>query len=135
MPRLSRINRAGVLMGICTIFLATLPVVAGILPVTSEQGTGTVHRVEIRQFTFVPKTITIHAGDSVEWVNLDIAPHTATAVRTSAAGSPDWNTGRLDQAQRRRITFSEVGHADYLCLYHPVMKGSVIVVPDDGNAP
>src|SRR5439155_563684 len=46
--------------------------------------------VEMKGFAFVPETVEINVGDSVQWVNRDTAQHTAT--RTDA---PAFNTGLL----------------------------------------
>ena len=35
--------------------------------------------VVIRAFKFEPATVTVNVGDTVEWKNDDIVPHTATA--------------------------------------------------------
>jgi plastocyanin len=35
----------------------------------------------IREFKFEPATVTVHIGDTVEWKNDDIVPHSATAER------------------------------------------------------
>ena len=36
------------------------------------------HEVEIAGFVFTPQTIKVKQGDSITWINRDIAPHTAT---------------------------------------------------------
>src|SRR5438445_9393920 len=41
------------------------------------------HRIVINRFQYQPPVLEISAGDTVEWVNQDIVPHTATAVSRS----------------------------------------------------
>ena len=78
--------------------------------------------IMIRKFAFEPKTLTIQLGASVRWTNEDSAPHTATSVDQS------WDTGGLEKHQTGMITFQKTGTYPYFCLYHPHMKGEIIVV-------
>lgn len=80
-----------------------------------------VHRVLIQQFTFVPGRLEIRAGDRVEWVNRDIAPHTATA------DDPAWSSGNLTRGQSVQIDFLDAGRVVYFCSHHPHMRGEIIV--------
>ncbi len=80
-----------------------------------------VHQVKIEKFRFVPADLTIRQGDSVEWINLDIAPHTATE------DNKVWDTGRLNKDQITSVTFSTPGAQSYFCRYHPSMRGQIIV--------
>ena len=79
-------------------------------------------RVEISRFRFAPADVTIRPGQRVEWLNLDIAPHTAT---DDAGG---WDTGRLDRGQSASAAFTEPGVHAYRCLFHPAMRGTVTVL-------
>lgn len=80
------------------------------------------HTVEIHEFKYVPEVIKIKPGDSIRWVNKDIAPHTATASDNS------WDTGEIKFNQSKTILFakdsskSEELITDYFCIYHPHMK-------------
>ncbi|MBA5775890.1 cupredoxin family copper-binding protein [Stappia sp. F7233] len=84
---------------------------------------GETHQVVIERFEFVPATITIRAGDAIEFVNRDIAPHTATEVEG------EWDTTELAKGQASRLEFAAAGTSDYFCAFHPHMKGKVIVTP------
>ena len=77
------------------------------------------HVVEIRQFKFYPATLTVKRGDRVEFKNLDVAPHTATAEQ--------WDSGNLARGQTWTLTANEAGTFEYICAYHPAMKGRLIV--------
>ena len=59
--------------------------------------------VRISGFVFTPERLEIFEGDTVIWINDDVAPHTATAV------DGDWDTGRLRKGQQASHTF---------CLYN-----------------
>ena len=81
------------------------------------------HEVEvsIARFVFVPERVEILVGDSITWTNEDAAPHTATAEDGA------WDTGRLKRGESGRITFDTPGEYPHFCVYHPHMKGTVVV--------
>ncbi len=109
----------GVLRG-ATLAAAFAAVTAPAPPAPAEAG-GRVHRVTIERFAFRPATIEIRPGDTVEWVNRDTAPHTATS-RPRA-----WDSGGLAKGRSYRRTFRAPGAVDYFCVYHPHMRGRVVV--------
>ena len=75
------------------------------------------HVIEIRDFLFTPDALNITVGDTVTWVNLDVVPHTATAVDGS------WDSGSLEQGDEWSLVIETVGVIDYLCTFHPQMVG------------
>ena len=77
--------------------------------------------VTIKDFSFGPSTITIHAGDTVTWVNGGPSTHTATA-----AGM--FNTGVLHAGQSASHQFTHAGTFSYRCSIHPFMRGTVTVL-------
>jgi|GEM_PF-4335873 len=79
------------------------------------------HIVEIRDFKFVPETITVKAGDRITWKNFDVVPHTATAIGKA------WDSGNLGLDAEWSLIVKKSDGGDYLCLYHPVMQGRVII--------
>ncbi|MGB1034718.1 MAG: cupredoxin domain-containing protein [Primorskyibacter sp.] len=79
------------------------------------------HVVEIRGHAFHPASLTIGKGDSVEFVNKDRAPHTATHVDGA------FDTGRLGRNQNAKMQFKGAGRYSYFCAVHPSMKGEIIV--------
>lgn len=79
------------------------------------------HVVVIEKFGFSPASLTVKPGDSIEWVNRDIAPHTATALEGA------WDSGELTRTRSASITVSELGTFEYICAFHPQMRGEVIV--------
>ena len=38
-----------------------------------------------------------------------------------------YDTGRLQQGQSGKVTFSAAGSFDYICVIHPAMKGTITV--------
>lgn len=77
------------------------------------------HRVEIRQFKFVPETLNVKPGDAIVWVNIDIVPHTVTALDGS------WDSGNIDiEAEWHTIVVASMS-GKYYCRYHPAMTGAV----------
>lgn len=79
------------------------------------------HTVQIKGFAFEPAEITVSAGDTIEFINADGAPHTATADNSS------FDTGRLSKGEAGAVQFSEAGTFDYFCKFHPGMRAKVIV--------
>ncbi len=77
--------------------------------------------IHIRNFAYVPDTVTIHPGQTVRFVMDDETPHTVTAVDKS------FDSGNLDQKATWKHTFATEGTYKYFCAYHPYMKGTVIV--------
>ena len=105
-----------VVIGLALLWVA-LAFAAGAMP--ARGGTGTV--VDIADFAFEPAELTITAGETVTWTNLDGVAHTATATDGS------WDTGLLDEGESGSITFTTPGTYDYRCTPHPSMTGRIIV--------
>lgn len=128
MPRLNRPSRetGGVPLNLARFLVVFFCVVAGWIASTDVQAERdnqpVVHQVKIEKFRFVPAELTIRPGDSVEWINLDIAPHTATQ------DGKLWDTRRLNKNQTAVISFTEPGIQSYICRYHPAMRGQIIVL-------
>lgn len=78
------------------------------------------HTVSIEGMKFSPAVITVQAGDTVVWHNKDIVPHTVTA-----AGKLD--SGTVAAGQRWTWKATADGRVEYVCTFHPGMKGTVIV--------
>ena len=78
--------------------------------------------VEIVDFTFSPRELTVATGETVTWRNDD--PYAHWVVSTT----PDvLDSGELSQAQAYNKTFSQAGTYDYYCNIHNYMKASVTV--------
>jgi plastocyanin len=76
-------------------------------------------QVRIINFTFSPATVTIRAGQTVEWTNDDTVAHT---VDLSGVIS-----NVLDRGDHYAQTFAAPGTYAYICSIHPFMHGTVVV--------
>lgn len=85
------------------------------------------HVVEIRGFEFRPAVLEVAAGDTVVWINRDLAPHTATGT-----GNARWDTGTLSEGEQGSYIAEGEGEQPYYCELHPIMKGKLIVRGSDG---
>ena len=83
-----------------------------------------VHTVTIEGSTFTPAVVTAHVGDRVVWVNKDFMPHTATGRGNT------FDSGLLAPDASWTLTLQTRGTIDYVCTYHPTMRGTLTV----GNA-
>jgi plastocyanin len=77
--------------------------------------------VHMRDFAYAPATVTVAAGQGVQFVQDDATPHTVTASDKS------FDSGNLDQHATWSHTFAKPGTYAYICAYHPNMKGTVVV--------
>jgi plastocyanin len=96
---------------------------AGTPQPAAEEGdaAGQVTRVGMASMRFAPAELRVKAGATVEWVNDDEVPHTATAK------DQRWDSGMLQKGQSWRRTFPTPGRYPYFCQVHPFMKGVVVV--------
>jgi plastocyanin len=78
-------------------------------------------QVSAKNFMFTPASITVKAGTTVTWVNLDEEPHTVF----SDAGL--FRSSALDTRERFSFKFEKAGTYHYLCTIHPRMLGTVVV--------
>ena len=76
---------------------------------------------------YSPADITINAGDTIEWINVDSAVHTVTAGTPSDAQMGVFNSDLIIPGNIWENTFVVVGSNDYFCMVHPWMVGSVTV--------
>ena len=80
----------------------------------------TTHTIVMQSTSYAPQVLTVKRGDTVVWVNKDPFPHTATASGTfdskSIAADASW-----------KYKASKVGNVDYICTFHPNMKGTLRV--------
>jgi amicyanin len=76
--------------------------------------------VEIKNFAFEPKTVTIKLGQTVTWTNQDSVVHTVT-------GDGGIDSDDLSKGKSYSKTFDTEGAFDYHCSPHPQMTGKVIV--------
>jgi len=78
-------------------------------------------RVDIKEFMFEPKDLTVTTGTKVTWVNDDQIPHTVAATDKA------FRSGALDTNDRFSYEFDTPGTFEYFCALHPQMIGKIIV--------
>ncbi|WP_109124755.1 cupredoxin family copper-binding protein [Dyella sp. C11] len=78
--------------------------------------------VDIRDFAFAPKTLTVAAGTRVVWTNRDDEPHVVVS-----AGNQFATSRALDTSDTYAVTFDRPGTYTYYCAIHPMMVGTIIV--------
>ena len=76
---------------------------------------------------YSPASITINAGDTVEWQNTDTAAHTVTGGSPSDGPSGVFDSSLIMGGASFEHTFDEAGSYDYFCMVHPWMVGNVQV--------
>src|SRR5579864_5867246 len=77
--------------------------------------------VVMQNFDFHPMTLTVKAGTTVTWKNLDGEPHTVTSIDGL------FRSGALDQDESFKFKFSKAGTYKYVCSIHPKMMAAIIV--------
>jgi len=87
-----------------------------------DGATGKQNRIEIKDFAFNPKTITVKAGEKITWINRDEEPHTVVSVEKQFKKST-----ALDTDQEFTITAGTPGTYTYYCSVHPKMTGTIVV--------
>lgn len=76
---------------------------------------------------YLPASITINVGDTVEWINSDTAAHTVTSGTPSDGPSGEFDSSLILADASYVFTFEEAGSYDYFCIVHPWMSGDVQV--------
>jgi plastocyanin len=78
-------------------------------------------KIDIKEFMFGPKDLTVAVGTKVTWVNDDQIPH--TVVETNKV----FRSGALDTHDSFSYVFNTPGEFEYFCALHPQMIGKIIV--------
>jgi plastocyanin len=76
---------------------------------------------------WTPSSVTINAGDTVEWTNSDTAAHTVTGGLPADGPSGVFDSSLVLGGALYAFTFEEAGNYDYFCMVHPWMVGDVQV--------
>lgn len=106
-------TRAAWVLGLCCL---------AIQPAFTAHAAAKDPRVEITNFAFSPKTLTVPAGTRVVWTNNDEEPHVVTSAGAMFAPSR-----ALDTGDTYAVTFSKPGTYAYYCTIHPMMVGTIVV--------
>jgi plastocyanin/PKD repeat protein len=99
-------------------------------------GNPATYTVEVTDFEFVPKDITINVGDQVHFDWTGIIAHTSTSdIET---GIDSWDSGLLNQGEVFDVTIQTEGFHPYYCIPHGSpggigMAGTITAVPPCNN--
>lgn len=81
-----------------------------------EIGSRKEQEIQVLDFEFHPKEVSIEQGDLVRFNWIGSIPHTSTS---DATGGPDgWNSGLLGQGSSFEVSISELGDHPYYCIPH-----------------
>lgn len=75
---------------------------------------------------FQPNPVQVSIGDTVEWINRDLIPHTVTSSQNVTAGE-QFDSGIIAPNSLFEHTFTDAGEYPYSCVLHPNHGGTVIV--------
>ncbi len=94
-------------------------------PEASANATGDVVKVDIKDIKFIPETINVKKGQTVEWTNSDGSiPHN---VKKSGGPGPEFASENLNDGDTYEQTFDTAGTIDYLCTIHSGQTGKIVV--------
>lgn len=85
---------------------------------------------------FNPYSVTINAGQVIEWQNFDEAAHTVTSGTPEDGPDGYFDSGLFMEHDSFKVHLKEAGTFDYFCLVHPWQTGKIIVLdvePENEN--
>jgi len=101
--------------------LSTLPTnITNIVTIVGIKGTN----------SYDPNPIYIKVGDTVTWINADVIGHTVTSGKDYNRFTSGllFHSGSIISNTAYSHTFTSPGIYDYVCMFHPDMKGEVVVI-------
>jgi plastocyanin len=99
-----------------------LQLVAAAMAIVCTASEGAVaNSIEVKDFMFMPTTLTVNAGEKVTWVNKDDEPHTVV----SDTGM--FRSGAMDTNESFSFEFDKAGTYHFTCSIHPRMVGTIVV--------
>jgi len=78
-----------------------------------------------KEKTFLPATVELHVGQTLEIVNDDTTLHNAYC----SAGEFKYNSGPQQPGSKSKLTFAAAGSYEVRCAIHPKMRLAVTVTP------
>ena len=78
-------------------------------------------KIDIKEFMFGPKDLSVAVGTKVTWVNDDQIPHTVAETHKA------FRSAALDTDDRFSWVFDTPGEYAYFCTLHPQMIGKIMV--------
>jgi plastocyanin len=89
------------------------------LPSVAE--TSDTAKIIVKDFMFNPTPLTVKAGATVTWTNMDDEPHTVVS------DSGTFKSGGMDTNESFSYKFDKPGTYHFTCSIHPRMVGTVVV--------
>jgi plastocyanin len=78
-------------------------------------------KIVVKDFMFNPTPLTVKAGSTVTWTNMDDEPHTAVS------DTGVFKSGGMDTNDSFSFKFDKPGTYHYTCTIHPRMVGTIVV--------
>ena len=78
-------------------------------------------KIVVKDFAFAPTPLTVKAGSTVTWTNMDDEPHAVV----SDTGL--FKSGGMDTNESFSFKFDKPGTYHFTCSIHPRMVGTVVV--------
>jgi plastocyanin len=79
--------------------------------------------IDIRDFAFEPRSLSVRVGVPVRWTNHDDAPHSIVME-----GGRPGSSGPVSQGGEHSVTFRDAGRYAYRCGIHPTMLGEITAI-------
>ena len=95
---------------------------ASIVYATTSYAEPIKHKIDIADFAYSVTHLSVEIGDTVEWTNNDIVPHTATAKNDK------WDTGLIAPGASVFLVIKSGMSGEYYCAYHPAMKATLDIL-------
>ena len=97
-------------------------VILGGLEVSIPSAAGTPDTtIVVKDFMFNPTPLTVKAGSTVTWTNMDDEPHTVVS------DTGVFKSGGMDTNESFSYKFDKPGTYHFTCSIHPRMVGTVVV--------
>ena len=77
--------------------------------------------IVVKNFMFMPMSVTVTTGSTVTWSNQDQEPHTVV----SDTGL--FRSGAIDTNESFSFKFDQPGTYHFMCSIHPQMVGTIVV--------
>ena len=118
MRNLTKRHRSSVWRRCRAFFIAVTLAAASSVPVCAAD-----MEVNIDNFAFTPKELTVKAGTTIVFRNRDDIPHSVVGA------NGEFHSKALDTDDSFSFTFAKAGTYRYSCGLHPQMQGKIIVTP------
>jgi plastocyanin len=104
----------------CLAFTAAFLVLSGGIAAQAKAKPET-HVISIKDMKFNPDSLEVKAGDTIEWKNEDIVPHTVTSE------TKKFDSGAIQGDHSWKYKAKKRGEFPYGCSFHPTMKAKLTV--------